>query len=261
MMERGTAESATAGSEHRHLTVVRTPPINLPTPLTPLIAREREAATLVEWICQENERLVTLTGPGGVGKTRLALQVAREVAKEFGDGVYFVGLAAVISPALVLPAIAQTFGMAEPGGDSTTTRLRSFLRTRRLLLVLDNFEHVVDAAPEVAALLSDCHHLSILVTSRALLSIRGERAFAVQSLDMPPQGVVWDEPTAAVRLFMDRARAVRFDIPDDADTTQAVAEICRRLDGLPLAIELAAARANVLRPRDLLARLAGRCRS
>ncbi len=228
-------------------------------PLTALVGREREAGEVTALLRDEGVRLLTLTGPGGVGKTRLALDVAANVAGSFPDGVRFVALAPVTDPGLVLPTIAQALGAREAGDEPLEARVRAFLRGRGLLLVLDNFEQVVEDAPVVAHLLAACPHLTVLVTSRVRLRLSGEHDYAV-----PPLGLAGrdDAPSVeevagaeAVRLFVARARAVRSDFALTEENAPAVAEICRRLDGLPLATELAAARVKVLPPSALLARL------
>jgi predicted ATPase/class 3 adenylate cyclase/DNA-binding CsgD family transcriptional regulator len=240
---------------------------NLPAQATPLIGREREIATVVQLLRQENIRLVTLIGPGGSGKTRLGLQVAADLVDDFGDGVTFVALAPITDPALVTGQIAQAIGHSESGGQPLAESLKALLRNRHMLLLLDNFEQVVDAAPLVAELLADAPQMKVLVTSRAMLRISGEHEFAVPPLALPDrQGVVTygqNLPAAlsqyeAVRLFIDRARAVKSDFVVTNDNAPAVAEICFQLDGLPLAIELAAARSRLLSPQSLLARLNNR---
>jgi len=225
-----------------------------PVPLTSFVARERETAEVCALLRRPGTQQVTLSGPGGVGKTRLALRVGESLRDEFAGDVAFVRLAAITDPALVGPTIARALDLGEPGGRPIVDVLASALRDRRLLLVLDNFEQVVEAAPLLAELLSACPALTMLVTSRALLRISGEQDYPVLPLDVstPADGA---EKPAAVQLFIERARAV-----DPAFTIQpadkaAIAAICERLDGLPLAIELAAAKARLLPPDALLARL------
>jgi predicted ATPase len=206
---------------------------NLPVQPTPLIGRDTELAELLESV--RSHRLVTLTGPGGSGKTRLAMQAAAELVDEFRDGVWFVGLASLRDAQLVLPTIAQTLGVREP------QTAEEYLRTKETLLVLDNVEQLLDAVPKLGEMLRSAAGLKLLVTSRASLRLSGEREFAV-----PP---LTDEE--AVALFAERARAVK----PTAALGDDVREICRRLDSLPLAIELAAARVKVLTPEALLPRL------
>ena len=233
-------------------------PAALPLPLTSLVGREREIAALVAAL-QGDARLVTLTGPGGVGKTRLALAVAAGVAAAFPDGVWYVGLDSIGTPGLVAPTIARVLGIREAGAEPIAARLESALRERHLLLLLDNFEQVVEAAPLVADLLAACPRLKVLVTSRARLRISGERERAVPPLDLAqPGGHVSFEDVAradAIRLFVERAQAAAGAFVLTPEHAPAVATICQRLDGLPLAIELAAARLKVLPPTALAARL------
>jgi predicted ATPase/DNA-binding CsgD family transcriptional regulator len=235
----------------------------LPTPLTSFVGREREVATVVELVRRPEARLVTLTGPGGVGKSRLALRVADEVEPGFADGVAFVALAPVADPALVVPTVAGALGVRELGSRRPLLdRLAAFLRRRDLLLLLDNLEHVVEAAPALAWLLGSCTRLCILATSRAALHVSGEHDF-----DVPPLACPDHEPLAqaadlgdfeAVRLFVARARTAHAAFCLSDQNAAAVAAICRRLDGLPLAIELAAARVKALPPEAMLARLGSR---
>ena len=201
-----------------------------------------------------------MTGPGGTGKTRLAVQVALETADQFADGVCFVALAPISDPRLVAATVAQTLGLQEtPGTESMTAVLQNFLRDRHLLLLLDNFEQVVEAAPVVADLQQACHALKIIVTSRAPLHLRGEREFPVTPLALPVHGATLPREQlsqyAAVALFIQRAIAVKPDFMVTNENAPAVAEICHRLDGLPLAIELAAARIKLLTPQAMLSRL------
>ena len=230
----------------------------VPVPATPLVGRDREAAAVQALVAREGVRLVTLTGPGGVGKSRLALEAAERLGPHFAAGVRFVELAAVPAADLVAAAVATGLGLTTSAG-RLLADLESFLRARRLLLVLDNFEHVVGAAPLLAELMAVAADLVVLVTSRVVLRLRGEHEFLVPPLPVPPAGT---DPMAAglrgyasVSLFAERAHAAAASFELGGGNAAAVAEICRRLDGLPLAIELAAARVRLLPPQALASRL------
>jgi predicted ATPase len=240
-------------------------PNNLPAQPTPLIGRGREADQIAE-LLRDGVRLVTLTGPGGIGKTRLALQVAADLLDAFPDGAWFVDLAPLTDPELVPAAVAEALGVREEGGKPLAASLTAHLRERRLLLVLDNFEQVVDGASHVAGLMTAAPDLKVLATSRIRLGLRGEHEYPVSPLALPDrQEGARQVPSleqltqyAAVRLFIERARSAKPDFAVTNETAPAVAEICHRLDGLPLAIELAAARSKLLSPPALLDRLGQR---
>jgi predicted ATPase/class 3 adenylate cyclase len=234
-------------------------PNNLPVEPTPLLGRDDIVAAVSALLRREDVRLVTLTGPGGIGKTRLANHVAAELIGDFSDGVWLVRLSRLSDPTRVVPTIAQTLEVPEAAGRSIAEGVREHLAARDLLLVLDNFEQVVGAAAELAALLKTSPRLKLLVTSRVPLHVRGEREYAIPPLSLPTADGKTDADTLtqyeAVALFVQRAQAARADFTVKAANAPAIAEICRRLDGLPLAIELAAARIKLLPPETLLARL------
>jgi predicted ATPase/DNA-binding XRE family transcriptional regulator len=252
-------ESAPAEAPEQPLRTSHQPPTNLPSPLTRLIGRKQDIAAVRNALLRGEARLLTLLGPPGIGKTSLTIEVARDVQTAFSDGVSFVALAPLSDPALVLATIAQMLAVKETAGQPLLNRLKAALHTKRMLLVLDNFEHLLDAAPLVVELLEACVGLKALVSSRAALHVRGERLYPVPPLLLPDLAQL---PTTAalaripaVALFVERAQAAlpHFQLTDE--NAAAVAAICVRLEGLPLALELAAARSRLLPPPTLLERL------
>ena len=238
-------------------------PRPLPVAPTPLVGRERELEAVCALIEREDVRLLTLSGVGGIGKTRLALAAAARLGGRFADGVGFADLSSVQSPELVPGAVAASVGVPQEGTRPVADLLIERLGGTQVLLVLDNFEHVIAAAPFVSRLLADCPSVKVIATSRALLRLRGEHEFVVTPLEVPPVG----EPAAAtngapdkaaVRLFVERAQEHQPGFGVTGANASAIAELCRRLEGIPLAIELAAARVRVLPPAALLRRIGDR---
>ena len=249
-------------SEFPPLKTLETQTNNLPLQTTPLIGREREVEAVCGLLRSSETRLLTLLGPGGAGKTRVGLQVAAELVDDFEDGVFFVPIAAITDPTLVAPTIARALGLSEGGARPAEELLEGYLRDRQTLLLLDNLEQVLESASVVDRLLSTAAGLKILVTSRTPLGLYGEYEFPIPPLSLPDSESLppLENLTEyeAVRLFVERARAVRPDFSLAEDNAPAVVEICERLDGLPLAIELAAARIKLLTPHLLLDRLGNR---
>jgi predicted ATPase len=244
---------------------VETRPTNIPVQRTGFVGREKEVTAAKELLLRQDVRLVTITGPGGIGKTRLAVEVASGLVERFPGGIHFVPLSPLSDPGLIASVIVQTLGIREAGGQSSLEVLKKNLHDSSrapMLLLLDNFEHLIQAAPTVAELLTIAPNLKILVTSRAALHVYGEHEFSVPPLalpdsrSMPPLEVLSQYP--AVALFVQRAVAAKPDFELNRENASAVTEICARLDGLPLAIELAAARVKVLSPSSMRTRLASR---
>ncbi|MGH2699506.1 MAG: ATP-binding protein, partial [Actinomycetota bacterium] len=233
---------------------------NLPVQLTTFVGREQEIEEIKELLT--SIRLVTLVGPGGCGKTRLAIEVGRQILAEFEDGVHLVALASLGDSSLVVSRIAQSVGLQESAAEAPFEGLRNFLRDKQMLLVLDNFEGVIDAAALVSELLTECPDLKVLATTRASLRISSEHEFQVPPLELPELDYLPDieelSRHSAVKLFVERAQAVKADFALTNANARIIAEICHRLDGLPLAIELAAVRVKLLPPAVLLDRLSSR---
>jgi predicted ATPase/transcriptional regulator with XRE-family HTH domain len=241
------------------LPLLESPLSRLPLSLTPLLGREKEVETVTKLLMRFDVRLVTLVGPPGVGKTRLAIHVANEVAGMFAQGAVFLDLAPLHDPEEMLTALANTLGIQETSGASLMSHLVGNLRQKNMLLVIDNFEHLLSAAPQLVQLLGNSPQIKALITSREALRVTGEREFSVLPLPLP-QKDEGDSPLessrlidyAAIQLFAQRAQAVDHEFQLTPENLNAIAEICRRLDGLPLAIELAAARSKILTPQAML---------
>ena len=235
-------------------------PTNVPIPRNPLIGRELELALAKEMLLRQDIGMVTLVGPGGTGKSRLGLQIALDIIDDFKDGVYLVRLTPVRDPSLVILTIADTLGIRETNDASSLLgKLKDYLRDKQMLLLLDNFEQVLEAAPKIVELMETCPAVRFMVTSRAALRVRGEKELFVPPLAVPVHAGDFDlqnvSQYAAVELFIQRARNIRPDFTVTNENAPAIAEICHRLDGLPLAIELAAARIKMMTPRELLSKL------
>ncbi|MFN8661489.1 MAG: LuxR C-terminal-related transcriptional regulator [Thermomicrobiales bacterium] len=231
-------------------------PATLPLPLTSLVAREQEVAQVGALVRKSDVRLLTLTGPGGVGKTRVAIEVATHVRGDFPDGLAFVNLAPISSPTLILDTIAAALGLRDMGTEPLQDRLLDALRGRRMLLILDNFESVISAGPRLLDLLGACPGISFLITSRVRLRLTGEREFPIAPLPLSTStSASGTGMPGAMQLFLERTQAVKPDFHFTDDMLPTVTAIVSRVDGLPLAIELAAARVKVLPPADLLQRM------
>ena len=255
-------EIRSAPVEHKRENTIR---FNLPSRTTSFIGREKEMATVLNLLLDEAVRLVTLSGPGGTGKTRLALEVADSLHAEFPEGIYFVSLAPITDSNLIAPTISKSLGIPENPGVEPLENIAHYLKSKNCLLILDNFEQIVDAAPMVSMLLAACPLLKVLVTSREILHIGGEHDCSVPPMSAPDSIAVnrlfGDEVLQsvsqydAVRMFIDRAVSIKADFVATNENAPAIAEICHRLDGLPLAIELAVARIRHLPPEAMLKRL------
>ena len=236
------------------------PASNLPAPLTPLIGRQAELRRIVHLFTQQGARLITLAGAPGVGKTRLAIQAGHHLQRHYADGVWFVDLAPIEDGSFLLSAVATVLSIDHEGAAPLTERVYAHLRERHLLLVLDNFEQIVEAAPQIASLLKACGQIACLVTSRVPLYVSGEYEVAVTPFALPPpEKTISPEillRNEAVNLFVDRVQAFQPDFELSSANCLTILELCRRLDGIALAIELAAARLRLFTPDELLANLA-----
>ncbi|HEY3875834.1 MAG TPA: TIR domain-containing protein, partial [Candidatus Kapabacteria bacterium] len=231
------------------------PPTNLSHSVSETIGREKELAELEQRI--SNARIVTLTGTGGTGKTRLSIDTGRQVLSRFKGGVYFVPLAPIIEPALVASAIAQSLDIREVQGQPLIASIKAFIYKKHLLLILDNFEHLLSARHTVSELLESCPNLKIIITSRIHLGVRGENEYHVEPLRLPSRTATKEELSAspAAQLFIQRAKESRFNFEVTPDDVEPINKICHKLDGLPLAIELAASRIRMFNTQTILTRL------
>ena len=264
LAERFDAASATSGTTSAGLLAEPARAARVPAAFSRIIGRDREVAEVVELVSSGRDRVVTLLGPGGIGKSRLAIETAVAAGSRFPDGTAFIALENVLEPDLVLPSIAYGLGIRDSSERPLEERLALALRGRRMLIILDNFEQVVDAAPEIVRLYDLAPDAVFLVTSRIVLRIRGERVYEVPPLAVAdsaaPDSVSRAAASPAVELFVERARAVKPDFSLTPANTAAVVAVCQALDGLPLAIELAAARMRLLTPAAVLQRLDTRLR-
>lgn len=234
-------------------------PNNLPSIPTMLIGREKELAQTRALILRDDVRLLTLTGPGGTGKTRLGVDLAHSLIDDFTGGVFFISLASTYDPGLFLTRIANTLGLVESGGQPLMEKLKDFMKDKQVLLLLDNFEQIMEAATNVADLLLACSKLKVLVTSREALRIRAEHEYPVSPLSLPDPKHLYSVDSllkcASIQLLVNRAQAVKPDFALDTKNSWTLAKICTELEGLPLALELAAARIRILSPEEILGRL------
>src|SRR6266700_1457198 len=241
------------------ISAAKASPFHISTWFSPFLGHEQEVKHLCALMKSSDTRLLTLTGTGGVGKTRLALKVAEELQEAFADGVYFVPLASVSDPTLVLPTVAQVFELGEFGERKPLERMKAHIQEKHILLLLDNFEQVITAAPILVEVLVACPHVKMLVTSRETLRVHGEREYVVWPLPLPDPRHLPDCATlvdyTAVQLFLQHAQAVKPDFQMTEENTRAIVELCIHLDGLPLAIELAARHIKLLSPQKLLTRI------
>jgi len=240
-------------------------PNNLPAQTTKFIGRQKELKSITDLLSREDVRLLTLTGPGGTGKTRLSLQAVMQLTNLFEDGTFFIDLSSVNDPESLFASIVRTIGLRRTSDNSLFDEIRKYLRDKKMLLLLDNFEQLTSAAASLRELLRDCPELKFVITSREALRVRGEHIFPVAPLPLPDTGfrklaVEQLKENEAIQMFVERALMIRPDFELSEDNAGSIAEICLRLDGLPLAIELAAARVNLFSPKTLLERMGSRLR-